>query len=416
MNKLLTTFMTLSVLASAALAQEQPADSAAIYFRQSKTALLLDYKDNGASLSRLATELSDSSTLLKKHVRVIGSASPEGSVRFNEYLSEKRAQRIFDYFSSRDLISADSTEFVYTGRNWEGLKAMVENDTAVPARDEVLALLTRITTGEISDDNHALSMLKSIDGGTPYLYMYYHLFPALRASWIYVDFLHPVRAQIPIHSDAPALLVDTYEVLAAPELNITPSFPHRKPFYMGLKTNMLYDVLAIPSIGAEFYLGKNFSAVGNWYYGWWKDDHVHRYWRAYGGDLAVRWWFGKAAHTKPLTGHHIGIYGGIVLYDFEFGGKGYMGGDPGRTIWDQFHTMAGVEYGYSLPVGRRLNIDFTIGIGYMGGRLQKYIPKDSHYLWQSTENITWFGPTKAEISLVWLIGSGNYNKFDRRAK
>ncbi|MDE5786619.1 MAG: DUF3575 domain-containing protein, partial [Duncaniella sp.] len=96
--------------------------------------------------------------------------------------------------------------------------------------------------------------------------------------------------------------------------------------------------------------------------------------------------------------------------------EGYMGGDPGRTLWDRFHTMAGVEYGYSLPVGRRLNIDFTIGIGYMGGRLQKYEPKDSHYLWKSTENISWFGPTKAEISLVWLIGNGNYNTFNRRVQ
>ena len=129
----------------------------------------------------------------------------------------------------------------------------------------------------------------------------------------------------------------------------------------------------------------------------------------YGGDIAVRWWFGKAAAKKPLSGHHLGIYGGILTYDFEFGGTGYMGGLPHETLWNRSLRMAGIEYGYSLSVARRLNIDFTIGIGYLGGKYIKYVPDHGRYLWQSTHKINWFGPTKAEISLVWLIGRGNYN-------
>ena len=38
-----------------------------------------------------------------------------------------------------------------------------------------------------------------------------------------------------------------------------------------------------------------------------------------------------------------------------------MGGEPGGTLWDKGNYAVGVEYGYSLPVARRLNIDFTIG-------------------------------------------------------
>ena len=57
-----------------------------------------------------------------------------------------------------------------------------------------------------------------------------------------------------------------------------------------------------------------------------------------------------------------------------------------------------------------LNIDFSIGLGYMGGEYKEYLPQDGHYVWQSTKRRHWIGPTKAEISLVWLIGRGNTNK------
>lgn len=100
----------------------------------------------------------------------------------------------------------------------------------------------------------------------------------------------------------------------------------------------------------------------------------HRYWRIYGGDIAVRKWFGKKANEKPLTGHHVGVYGQAFTYDFEWGGKGYMGGEPGGTLWDKTNYAAGVEYGYSLPVANRLNIDFTLGVGYWGGKYYEYTP------------------------------------------
>ena len=125
---------------------------------------------------------------------------------------------------------------------------------------------------------------------------------------------------------------------------------------------------------------------------------------------AGRKYFGRRAQTKPLTGHHLGIYGQAFTYDFETGHKGYIGGKPGGTLWDKLNYAIGVEYGYSLPISRRLNLDFTLGVGYWGGEYHEYIPSDGHYVWQSTKQRHWFGPTKAEVSLIWLIGRGNYNE------
>ena len=51
-----------------------------------------------------------------------------------------------------------------------------------------------------------------------------------------------------------------------------------------------------------------------------------------------------------------------------------------------------------------------IGVGYFGGEYKEYIPQDDCYVWQATKDRNWVGPTKAEVSLVWLLGRGNYNK------
>lgn len=68
-----------------------------------------------------------------------------------------------------------------------------------------------------------------------------------------------------------------------------------------------------------------------------------------------------------------------------------------------------MEYGYSLPVAKRLNIDFGLCIGYGGGKYKVYEPEDDCYVYKETKQRHWFGPTRAEISLIWLLGNGNQN-------
>lgn len=176
---------------------------------------------------------------------------------------------------------------------------------------------------------------------------------------------------------------------------------HSSP-YITIKNNLLYDILLIPNLGADIYVGRNWSVSANWMYAWWHNDNRHRYWRVYGGDAGIRYWFGTKAHSKPLTGHHVGLYGQMLTYDFEWGKRGYLG--------DKWSYGIGLEYGYSMPLSERFNLDFSIGAGYLGGQYKEYLPMDGHYVWQSTKNRRWFGPTKAEVSIVWLLGKENKNK------
>ena len=390
-------------------------DSVRIYFRQGYSILDMSIRNNRAALSRIADSLqmgqTDSIYKLQR-ILVVGGASPEGTIPLNKRLSEKRANVLFKYLSKYGELPDSLTTFTFLGRDWNGLARLVEQDTDVPYREETLEFLydiiRRSEGGEKAADNN-VGRLSRLKGGAPYRYMYRELFPELRASRLYLWYKRvwnplklpePNGMQMPEPSSLPGKLAPVPFVLPTPE----------KPFYMGIKTNMLYDALLVPNIGVEFYLGNDWSIAGDWMYAWWKKDRRHWYWRIYGGGISLRKWLGRKAQEKPLTGHHLGIYAQALTYDFETGKRGIMGGEPGGDLFDQGNYGAGVEYGYALPVARRLNIDFTIGIGYLGGKYYEYLPADDCYVWQATKKRRYFGPTKIEASLVWLIGRGNCNK------
>lgn len=245
----------------------------------------------------------------------------------------------------------------------------------------------------------------------------------------------PVTPAAPVTSVTPETLAtpDTFATPATPDTSVTPATPDTfatpaapvtsatpdslsldslqqspdsfqlSPFtsprpFMALRTNLLYDAALIPNIGLEVALGDHFSLAADWFYTWISFDQRHIYWQTYGGYLTFRYYFGKANAEQRLTGHHVGIYGTALTYDVEFGGIGYQAA--------KFGFGGGVEYGYSLNVARNLTLDFNLGVGYQGGEYKRYMPTDDgtgHYVWLSTHKRNWIGPTKAEISLKWLI-------------
>ncbi len=396
-----------------------------IYFPVSRTAVDFSYRDNGARLDAfVSTVLSQQGQAVVRRVRIHAGASPEGNSVLNQRLSDERLASLRTIL--RERLSLPDSVFTITslGEDWEGLISLVE-DSDMLYREEVLHILRNtpvwVTRNGVVVDSRKRQLM-NLAGGQPWHYMLEHFFPELRnSSMVECEFApvvlekdaEPLVDRIEGHLADTVIVRDTIETVVI--LHDTVQIPvpiaqSPKPFYMALKTNLVYDALLVPNIGVEFALGKGWTLGGNWMYGWWKNDKRYRYWRVYGGEVDLRKYFGQRAADKPLTGHHIGVYGQLLTYDFEFGGRGYMGGRPGGTLWDKAHCGVGFEYGYSLPVARRLNLDFSLGLGYLGGTCYEYIPVDACYVWERTRIRHWVGPTKAEISLVWLLGRGNYNE------
>lgn len=391
-------------------------DSVETYFRLNSPVLDTAYYRNGERLDTCFRTLAENPMLNITGVNVVGAASPEGGDALNHRLSNARADNLLGYIS-RTIYLPDSTITITPeGRDWTGLRALVEADHAFPERQEVLRVLDSYV-GCLSDNSVAedkcIREIRQISEGKAYQYLRENIFPLLRKATLVVEYDRPSASSILLthNTDFDFLPVDLSSSSGLDNIRILyPAIPAvRKPFYMALKTNMLYDLAAVPNATAEFYIGRKWSLSAGGMYAWWSKDSRHRYWRIYGGEIGARRWFGRAAERKPLTGHHVGAYAGVLTFDFEWGGRGYMGGLPKGTLLDRCMVYGGLEYGYSLPVSSRLNIDFTLGIGYLGGKYIKYDPINGKYFEDSQVKLNYFGPTKAEVSLVWLLGRGNRN-------
>lgn len=436
------TAMALTVIMTFQASGATPTDSVKVYFQIGYSRFNPSIGDNRALMDRFIEEVCKAREANEIDSIVVRAyASPDGTSTANIRLARNRCYNIAELISERADINPDLIRTYPEGIAWDELRRIVADNPEVPSREKILNILDNVgewvynSSGAIVDSRK--KRLMDLDGGNTYRWLYANIFPELRnavaialftnrnvtVTVVEPEFATNLAEQIDIteiseqsEMSEQAEISERSEISEQSEISERSDFLKnhvrdfgRKPLYMAVKTNMLYDAVLVPNIGAEFYIGKDFSVYGEWMYAWWHNDRHHRYWRIYGGDIGLRWWFGSKAHSKPMTGHHAGVYGGIMTFDFETGDTGYMGGKPGGTLWDRWLVNAGLEYGYSLPVAKRLNIDFSIGLGYLGGNYIKYYPFDNDYYHDKEYKMHYFGPTKAEISLIWLIGRGNTN-------
>lgn len=373
--------------------------------------------DNAQSLSDLSTLLSDvkaNPLMCLDSLSVSGYASPDGSLSRNKELSLRRAVSIHDYLVGCLAVPDSLMRFGANRVPWDVFRRII-SESDYPWADEAIRIMAIGNDDNAADNTRRMNRLKLLAGGDAWRVLRSDILPRMRSA-VVITTVVTIRQEPEPDADVPVIaessdFTEVLEPADVPDNDTTGPIEskQRKPFYMAVYSNMLFDAAAVPNLGIELYLGKNWTIGANYMHAWWSNDSRHRYWRIYGGDLNVKYWLGKRAHEKPLTGHHIGAYVQAFTYDFEWGGKAYMAGEPGGNIFDRAHIGWGIEYGYSLPIAKRFNIDFSLGVGYVGGRVYEFEPDGDHYLWTATKNKHWFGPTKLEVSLVWLIGRGNVN-------
>lgn len=398
--------------------------SVRIFFPVRQTDFYPDLRGNGENIRRFVAmhdSLTADQDIRVKWVTIVGSASTEGKKELNDELSRKRADQIIAQLRRHISLPNSAIHVELRGADWEELTRLVSS-SGVPHKEDVLDIIRYSPVGMRNSD------MMSLYGGESYRYLQKYIFPEIRYSKVMIEYMRPkteeeilrdtvevvrhdtVVVSAPVVHDTiviaqpPAVHHDTV-IIAAPPVHDTVVITapaHEKPgFHMALKTNLLSDAAMIPDGGIEICLGRKWSIGADWHYSWWADRKAFC-WKSYGGDVFIRRWIGHRSDARPLTGHHLGIYGQMASFDFDAGGDGVLS--------YPYDFGGGLEYGYSLGVSKRLNIDFSVGVGYLGGEYKRYTPtmneypREMHYVWQSTNSFSWIGPTKLEISLVWIIG------------
>ena len=418
--------MPTTLLANAYAASIQDSLRTTIYFRPGYSLLELSYRDNAANMKALTQgiqTIKGNPCVQLQHIRILSAASPEGNSALNKRVAKRRGERLRDYLKET-LVLPDSIFTVSSaGEDWQGLASLIAREKT-PWRNKALQIIRHTPewvtrNGKVVDGRKR--QLQNLDGGKAWKYMLDNHFYTLRTGAVVVCEVKtlaaestPSAAEASLEQARPEQArLESASQQSASQSPSSPPFPaipsqvHPEPqappvaSYFALKSNLLYDALLVPNLSLEASIGSGWTLGAGGMFAWWSKDAKHRYWRIYGGGLEIRKYFGTLSKSKPLQGHHLGIYGDFLTYDFEFGAKGYQ---------SKATYAAGIKYGYSHPIANRLNLDFALGIGYLHSNYKTYVPRDGCYVYQETKKRKWLGPTQAEISLVWLLGKGNTNK------
>lgn len=346
-------------------------------------------------------------------VHLVSGASPEGTEEGNWRLGQARSEEMRNYLLSHHWrLQERSLTVSSVGSDWEGLLREVDRSQYywAPEASRIIRntpIWVHGRNGGIVDSRKKRLMDRHL--GDAWRTMERDIFPYLRKTEVSITF--PVAGKVPqpktdtvyiVNRQLDTVTVEKERVIGAPV--------HRHGFV--LYTNLLHDALGVPSIGTEFYMGKGWALNARWSGSWWSSRAKNRYYRIYGAELALRKYFrlpsdNGAGMFRSSTGHHVGLYAQLFTYDLEFSGKGYMGGMPGKNLFAAPSWSAGLEYGYTFALSRHLNLDLSIGAGYMQGPQWQYLPTENGYQITGFSLFRWLAPTRADVSLYWLIGFEN---------
>lgn len=156
---------------------------------------------------------------------------------------------------------------------------------------------------------------------------------------------------------------------------------------LSLRTNLLRWATLTPDLGLEWHISDRWSVGvnGSWTSWTWRDkERRYALWEV---APEVRYYMGKERRG------YLGLLFKTGAFNYKFSETGKQGDLLG----------GGLTGGYILPIGKRLSLDFSLGLGYLNADYEKYVVIDGVRVRQGSETRDWWGPVHAGITLKWNL-------------
>lgn len=171
---------------------------------------------------------------------------------------------------------------------------------------------------------------------------------------------------------------------------------------VAVKTNLLYGAYTFtPNLSLEIGLGRRSTLELGGGFNWLTpgDSQVAGkklvHWL---GQLEYRYWLCSSFNGHFFGAHLLGTQFNIAGYELPL----IFGKGSNQHRYEGWGVGVGVSYGYSFYLGKRWSLDVTIGVGYARLYYDQFeCVKCGRKI--ATEGRNYFGPTKAGISLVYII-------------
>ncbi|MBQ7421939.1 MAG: DUF3575 domain-containing protein [Prevotella sp.] len=411
-----------------------------VYFPLSETTIHPEYMGNEANIAVLREMLSDPKRVPSRIV-IEGAASPEGPLSINERLGANRARTLVNFLVAEFPYLKDRLVVRSVAEDWAGLRACILANGTL-GENEKSELI-----GIIDSNNTPARKEALMKASASYPVVEKECLPYIRYARIgNIEFEKPatvepvdttpvdttpkdtVNTVAPVDTTATPAAVDTTDLFHAKDtLNaipaadttatvkpfeggIVPAFPAQfkgnRNMIAAVKTNLLYDAVTALNVEVEVPIANRFSVTWEDVFPWWETGNKYCF-QLWEMGAEARYWFKpwETIGTEKLRGWFVGPYVMSGKYDFQYDKSiNYQG-----EMWS-----VGATAGYAMPIGKkkRVNLEFSLSMGYMKTHFRHYIPTDSYdkLIHDPAGDGSFYNifkyPTKAKVSLVVPISYG----------
>lgn len=414
-------------MASPVFSAPAPADSTKItfHFVVNKADITLDVPHYSLSSNKEAMELlhtymdtfQSQGMLQLRQIRIQGVSSPDGPRARNQVLAQDRYSTMLAFLRSEfpDIPASLYRKDVLV-EDWDGAERLLEL-SGISGKEEALSIIRNTplhiyNSGKLVDSRKR--QLMRLNGGETWRQMQNQVFPQLRRADIWFYYEPATRNDDNNESRQTGIGAATVgnglmsSLVALPE-SLRPTLSgipalvgwareiERPLFAVG--TNLLYDALITPNFSVEVPLGHHWSIQAAYTFPWWVNRANDMAWQILKWDLGARWWFSPKNLFNPmdvLRGHFVGVELSAGYYDVE----------PKHRGWQGEAVVATLEYGYAWRLGKNWRLSACVGAGWLYSpqyRFYQGTQDDKHLIYQKSDDLSKFVPTKAGVGIQYLF-------------